>query len=215
MFKKKTARIIIKLCIFIIALFNTQRLESQSLFLPAEFGKVKSMEELKFSAVHEQDADESCGLSVLASILNLYLGIETNEKELLDLLREDINLENRVNMQQMMQAFKHYSFQTKAYKMDIENLRKAVNLYAPIIVHYDRPKPHFAFILFMDDKKIVIADPALGINVDSINTFKNKWSKTALLIKIPDGELNESILNKGISDALNKYYLLKRMARRK
>ena len=48
-----------------------------------DISQVKSFESLKFTGVHEQGADRSCGLSVLSSILNLYLGHNTDENTLI------------------------------------------------------------------------------------------------------------------------------------
>ncbi|QEK02627.1 hypothetical protein [Treponema phagedenis] len=63
---------------------------------------------LRFSFLHEQADDESCGLSVVLSILDLYLNVKTNETELIDLLRVDLQEEKQVTMDQMIQVFENY-----------------------------------------------------------------------------------------------------------
>ncbi len=176
---------------------------------------VKPMEKLRFSFVHEQGEDESCGLSVVSSILNLYLNLSVTETDLLNQLAAELQTTRRVTMAQMMQIFQMYSYQTKAYKIDMDNLIKAVQYYAPVIVHYDKPELHFAFILQANQDYVIVADPVLGLEMQTTKDFQKKWSNTALLVKIPEQMLNKSLLEKAIANTIQKYTVLERIAEKK
>ncbi|QEJ99076.1 hypothetical protein FUT83_12765 [Treponema phagedenis] len=176
---------------------------------------VQSLEKLRFSFVHEQGEDESCGLSVVSSILNLYLNLAVTEADLLNQLAEELQTTRKVTMAQMMRIFQAYGYQTKAYKIDMDNLIKAVQYYAPVIVHYDKPELHFAFILQADKDYVIVADPVLGLEMQTAKDFQKKWSKTVLLVKIPEQILNKSVLKKAIANTIQKYTVLERIAERK
>lgn len=100
---------------------------------------IKSLESLKFMGVHEQGADRSCGLSVVSSILNLYLGHDTDENTLIRQFHALLQESEELNLLQMMNIFSTYGYVSKTYRTDVANLIKAVELYAPVIVHYEKP----------------------------------------------------------------------------
>ncbi len=173
---------------------------------------IKSFESLKFVGVHEQGADKSCGLSVISSILNLYLGHDINETKLIDQFRKTLQESKEVSMAQMINIFQTYGYVSKVYKVNFDNLVKAVNLYSPVIVHYKKPDLHFAFILYADNDKLITADPVSGIEVQDVNIFKERWSGVALLIKVDSDKLNSNLLNDSVKQAIKKHNLLKKLA---
>lgn len=176
---------------------------------------VKSLEYLRFLHVHEQGADESCGLSVVSSILNLYLNHDVSEIDLVSELSEELQISRRLTMAHMMKIFESYGYETKAYKIDIENFIKAVQKYAPVIVHYDKPELHFVFVLKACQNYVVVADPVLGVEMQTMEDFQKKWSKTILLIQMPEDTLNKTMIKSAIETAIQKHSLLERVAKRK
>ncbi len=178
-----------------------------------DISQVKSFESLKFTGVHEQGADRSCGLSVLSSILNLYLGHNTDENTLISRFQSSLQENEELSLQQMMNIFSAYGYVSKTYRTDIVNLIKAVKLYAPVIVHYKKPDLHFAIVLYADDKCFVTADPVSGIEVQTVTAFQKRWSNIMLLIKMPKDKLNKNLLNDTVKRALEKAELMERRAR--
>jgi hypothetical protein len=54
--------------------------------------------------------------------------------------------------------------------------------YAPIVVHYLEPRPHFALLLHIDRRGFAfLADPARGFGFVGSNTFSKHYSGNALL----------------------------------
>lgn len=178
-----------------------------------DISQVKSLESLKFTGVHEQGADRSCGLSVVSSILNLYLGHDTDENTLIRQFQALLQESEELNLLQMMNIFSTYGYVSKTYRTDVENLIKAVDLYAPVIVHYEKPDLHFSFILYADDKCLVTADPVSGIEVQTVTAFQKRWSGIMLLIKMPKDKLNKNLLNDTVKRALEKAELMEKCAR--
>ena len=136
---------------------------------------------------------------MVSSILKLYLNLAVIEADLLSQLAVELQTIRRVTMAQMMQIFQVYGYQTNAYKIDMDNLIKAVQYYAPVIVHYDKPELHFAFILQADEDYVIVADPVLGLEMQTAKDFQKKWSK----------------LEKAIANTIQKYTVLERIAERK
>ena len=178
-----------------------------------DISQVKSFESLKFTGVHEQGADRSCGLSVLSSILNLYLGHNTDENTLIRQFQVLLQENEELSMQQIMNIFSAYGYLSKTYRADVANLIKAVDLYAPVIVHYKKPDLHFAIVLYADDKCFVTADPVSGIEINDISSFEKRWSNIMLLIKMPKDKLNKNLLNDTVKRAIEKAELMERRAR--
>lgn len=173
---------------------------------------IKSFESLKFTGVHEQGADKSCGFSVVSSILNLYLGHNVNEDILISKFFKDLQKTKEMSMAQMIKVFKLYGYKSKAYKVNTPNLIKAVKIYAPVIVHYNKPDMHFVFILYADDKHVITADPVSGIEIQDVSVFEKRWSGFMLLIKISPEKLNKDLLNKTIKYVIEKNRLLEKSA---
>ncbi len=174
---------------------------------------IKSLESLKFTGVHEQGADKSCGLSVVSSILNLYLGHNVNENILLSKFFYDLQKTKEISMAQMIKVFKSYGYNSKVYKINTSNLIKAVKLYAPVIVHYNKPDLHFVFILYADDKRVIVADPVSGVEINDIGSFEKKWSGFMLLIKMSSKQFDKILLDKIIKYVIEKNRLLEKNAR--
>lgn len=117
-------------------------------------------------------------------------------------------------MAQITEIFTAYGYPSKVYNADIVNLSKALTLYAPVIVHYDKPDLHFAFVLYADDSYFVVADPVAGVEVQSKETFQKHWSNIMLVIKTPPDELNIGLLKGTVKQAIEKFLLLEKCASR-
>ncbi len=104
-------------------------------------------------------------------------------------------------------------FQWAAYRMDYDQARTAAGRYVPIIVHYDRPRKHFALLLAADDTSVVVADPASGTAMLGRSDFEARWSGNVLLAALPQGGLNAARLREAISSVRGRTGVLDRAAR--
>jgi predicted double-glycine peptidase len=169
---------------------------------------------LRFSFIAEQGYDSSCGLTVLASLLDRYWGRRTNELNLVGeffadrLAKDDLT----ISLADMARVLLAKGFACKAYEMSYEQLEKAVGKYPPIIVHFDRTGGHFALILATRGGELLLADPAEGTSWKERRRFESEWSGKALAAVFPGGAVDSVLLANAFSQAHGRGDLLDRAA---
>ena len=133
-----------------------------------------SEEELRFTYAQKQGYDTSCGVAVTASLLNTYWNTPVNEPDLYQDMIIDRTAETdttyTVSFLTISEYLKQHRIAARAYKMDFPTLTDSLQKdYAPIIVNYIEPRPHFALLLHIDTRGFAfLADPARGFQfVDS------------------------------------------------
>lgn len=96
---------------------------------------VLSKESLRFQYTMEQGYDSSCGMSVVATALDLYWGVPSAESELITSTL-GTKLEEgdyTVSLADMAKAFEARGVATRAYKLDWEGLNALVSKgYSPV-----------------------------------------------------------------------------------
>lgn len=145
---------------------------------------IRSREELRFEFVDEQGWDASCGYAALASLLKRYRGVATNEAALLDLSEARGGAVVKVSLGELARLSQGLGFQTRAWRMDYGNLAtQALSL--PLLVHYDRPRGHFALFLRAGPLGVVTADPSRGLELLTRQQFLDRWSGVVLEVVDP------------------------------
>jgi predicted double-glycine peptidase len=145
-----------------------------------------SEEELRFVPVYKQGYDTSCGISATASLLDMYWGVPVSEPQMYQdmvvnrLSDEDTNY--TISMRTIMEYLNQHNVASQAYRMDWDTLTDTLQKgYAPIMVHYEEPRPHFALLLNIENNYALVADPAFGIHFVNNQTFTRNYSGNALL----------------------------------
>jgi len=145
-------------------------------------------ESLRFTYVMEQGLDASCGMASVSSALGLYWGIPVLEAELIaDLfvqgIQEDGGTDGRVSLASMAAAFESRGISARAFRLDWRGLEDILARgYAPLVVHYSRPDPHFALLLGVSDGVAVLADPARGLESLDRAGFERRYSGVAMAL---------------------------------
>ncbi|MDR2447785.1 MAG: hypothetical protein LBD58_10965 [Treponema sp.] len=173
-----------------------------------------SEEDLRFAYNGKQGADTSCGVAATASLLR-YWNAPVAEADLYqDMIfnnarRGDANYS--VSFKDIMDCLSRYGLAARAYKMDWEGLRDALAKgFAPMLIHYDKPNPHFALLLHIEGGYAFAADPAKGFEFVDKREFERNYSGNALLAASARMEKNggriESLIakEKGRLDALRR-----------
>jgi predicted double-glycine peptidase len=145
-----------------------------------------SEEELRFVPVYKQGYDTSCGISATASLLDVYWGVPISQAQMYqDLVIDhlsDADASYTISMLTIMDYLKKHNVASQAYRMDwvtlVDTLQKG---YAPILVHYAEPRPHFALLLAIIRNYALVADPAYGIHFVNFLVFTHNYSGNALL----------------------------------
>ena len=144
-----------------------------------------SKESLRFQYTMEQGYDSSCGMSVVATALDLYWGVPSAESELIastlgTKLEEG---DYTVSLADMAVAFEERGVAARAYKMDWEGLNSLVAKgYSPVVVHYSEPEKHFALLLGFKDGRAIAVDPARGLESLSRKAFEERYSGAAMAL---------------------------------
>jgi predicted double-glycine peptidase len=182
----------------------------QVVFLLLLLSGTADREEIRFSYCGEQGYDSSCGLSVLACLMDRYWGIPADELGLAnEFFAEKLAAGDfTVSLADMAAVLGKKGFACKAYRMTYEQLGKAVGKYGPAVVHYDRPNGHFALALAMRGEEVLIADPAEGTILAGRDRFETRWSGKVLVAILPGGKLDSALLGKAEASAWGRGELL-------
>lgn len=178
--------------------------------------QITGKEALRFAFIGEQRGDTSCGLAALAALIGIYRGEAMDELRLAGLASELAGADEGgvpLDLSLLLTLARRLGFPAEAFRLDYPRLREAAALYAPILVHYDRPRGHFALVLSAGRDLVVAADPARGLEALSARRFMARWSGAVLVVaKRPgvDGGLEET-LRGALRDALG--FVLGRAAR--
>jgi ABC-type bacteriocin/lantibiotic exporter with double-glycine peptidase domain len=146
-----------------------------------------SEEELRFTYAQKQGYDTSCGVAVTASLLNTYWNTPINEADLYQDMILDRTAETdttyTINFLTMTDYLKQHRIAARAYKMDFPTLADSLQKgFAPIVVNYIEPRPHFALLLHINERGFAfLADPARGFEFVDSQTFTKNYSGNALL----------------------------------
>jgi predicted double-glycine peptidase len=177
-----------------------------------DLASVQSRESQRFEAIREQGFDSSCGYASVASLLDLYWNYKTSELDLLT--RESGRAGNHsLSLAQVRRLLELSGFEAKGYRMSFQQLAAVAKLYAPILVHYDRPQKHFALLLGVEGDQVVTADPARGVEVLSADQFLARWSGAALFVANREAVRNLGRIETVVDGALARHKLLARIAR--
>lgn len=148
-------------------------------------GRVAPARELRFAPVLEQEGRAGCGPAAAASLLSLYCSIPADEAAVLDSLAAAGRPKapgERCALADIVAAFDAFGLRSRPFRMDLAGLGSALaSGFAPAIVHYARPRPHFALLLGRAGVGLVLADPAAGLEVLGLAEFSRRWSGAVVL----------------------------------
>jgi ABC-type bacteriocin/lantibiotic exporter with double-glycine peptidase domain len=178
---------------------------------------VISGEDMRFTAINKQGLDTSCGIAVTASVLNIYWGIPVNESNLYQAMVFDTAQEREltysISFQTMMNYLNQHGIASRGYKMDWKTLKDTLEKdYAPIIINYDKPTPHFALLLHIEDGYACVADPAKGLELVDKREFEKNYSGNALLTASVQIQKNSRYIEQVIDRERKKLNTLQDMA---
>jgi len=175
---------------------------------------IEDRESLRFSYCTEQGFDDSCGLSVLACLMDKYWSHPCDELSLVaDYLASKPDQEQlKVSFAVMADILRKNGFIFKALTMDYEGLCRAVENYAPLIVHYSKPEGHFALALWAEDRWLLAADPAEGCVFIERNDFQDRWSGAVLAAIGTKSEKNLILLGDAVKSAESRRDLLEKIS---
>lgn len=71
------------------------------------------------------------------------------------------------------------------FRLDARALEQALDRHGPLVLHYDRPVPHYSLALSRTGSGIVVADPAEGVRRITTEDLRARWSGAVLALAVP------------------------------
>jgi predicted double-glycine peptidase len=145
-------------------------------YLPGGPGSisVKSLRELRFTAVVPQKHDFSCGAAALATLLTYHYDTDVTEAQLVEAMiaTGDAGRIHRegFSMADMQRFLASHGIASNGYWAELADLRKAG---IPVIALIDvKGYRHFVVVKGISDREVLVGDPALGLKVYRIADFE-------------------------------------------
>lgn len=148
--------------------------------------KVTSFKEKRFESVVPQEYDFSCGSAALATLLKYHYNYDITEQEVLDSMykvgdQEKIKKQgfSLLDMKQFLETLK---FNADGFKLNrLEKIRSAG--VPGIALINTNGYMHFVVIKGMNEKYVLIGDPALGTRKVSREDFGDMWNNVFFVIR--------------------------------
>lgn len=195
-----------------------------SLLIATLLNLVMSREVIRFDAVAEQEYRDSCGYSVVGTLLGIYWGLPFDETALLK--EAGVGAEGgggrpadgagppptegrSLTVAGMLTLIEGAGLLTQGFRLKEAELRAAAQRFAPVVVHFAKPEKHYALLLSAGRDHFVIADPSRGLISISRRRFLHLWSGVALLATGPDGHtVRRSTVTRAVSVVNGRRLLL-------
>jgi ABC-type bacteriocin/lantibiotic exporter with double-glycine peptidase domain len=175
---------------------------------------VISQEDLRFTYVHKQGFDTSCGIATIATLLSEYWNIPVKEEGLFEDMAGSETAVYTINFFAMSEYLDKHDILTRAFRMNWDELIDTLGQgFAPIIIHYDRPEQHFALLLHIEGENAIVADPAKGLEFINKEQFTKKFSGNVLLAASRTQQKNDGYLQQAINEKLKSIERLNQISR--
>jgi uncharacterized protein len=139
---------------------------------------VQSYQARRFSAVIPQRFDYSCGSAALATLLTYSYGMPTGE---MPVFRSMIVNGNKAMIEKygfslldMKEYLQRIGLPSGGFRAPLSKLA-AVGVPAIVLIN-ERGYNHFVVITGIEDGRVLIADPAVGMRSERMGVFENQWS---------------------------------------
>jgi predicted double-glycine peptidase len=152
-----------------------------------------TVKELRDQHVIKQETDYSCGAAALATLMKFYFHDEISEREILDLLQQNLSPEEKkdraakgFSLLELKQIAQMKGYQAAGFRMAMSQLADVV---APVIVFVEPfGYKHFAVYRGFDRGRVYLADPSRGNLRMSIGHFLDEWSGIVFVLGKPEEE---------------------------
>jgi predicted double-glycine peptidase len=177
---------------------------------PVIYKKVTSFKEGRLKAIVPQRFDFSCGAASLATILTYYFGREVSEREILDYILKEGDIEKIKAKGLSLLELKRYAekagYRADGYRVELEVLKK---LKVPgIILISTRGYSHFVVLKGVAKDRAYIADPALGNRVMSLKDLSKTWNDVIFVLSGPKANVPPAFQMTGSYAPVDRFFTL-------
>jgi predicted double-glycine peptidase len=139
---------------------------------------VRSMKDIRYSHIVNQQFDYSCGAAALATLLKYGYGIDIPETELIRRMMvfstPDVVVKNGFSMLDMKKFVETIGLRGRGFRVTADALQ---HLQIPVMVLMNiSGYEHFVIVKHAQDGRVFIADPALGNRIVLEEDFTKTWN---------------------------------------
>ncbi len=146
--------------------------------------RVTSLKEARLATTVRQQHDFSCGSAALATLLTHHYGQPTSERQVFDTMLRSADPEQVRREGFSMLDMKHYldaaGFEANGFEASLADLASA-GIPAIAVIH-ERGYPHFVVIQGVQDGRVLVADPAVGLRAMPVAAFEALRADTILFV---------------------------------
>lgn len=151
--------------------------------------QVRSWRDIPFRTVVRQQHDYSCGSAALATLLTYHYGIKTTEEDAFKAMYAKGDQAKIQKVGFSMLDMKHYlaerGIAANGYHLTLDEVaRSNTPVIALINLGVYR---HFVVIKGVNDKEVLVGDPAAGLKTATRAAFEKMWNGIALALEPPAG----------------------------
>ncbi|MCX4160759.1 MULTISPECIES: C39 family peptidase [Paraburkholderia] len=139
---------------------------------------VRSMKDIRYSHIVNQQFDYSCGAAALATLLKYGYGIDIPETELIRRMMAfstpEVVVKNGFSMLDMKKFVDTIGLRGRGFRVNVDAL---YHLQIPVMVLMNIDGyEHFVIVKHAENSRIFIADPALGNRIVLQEDFTRTWN---------------------------------------
>ena len=146
---------------------------------------VTSVKEARFNNVIQQQYDYSCGAASVATLLTYHYDRPTDERDVFEMMYEvgdqQAIQQDGFSLLDMKSYLESIGLRADGFEMSIETLAE-IGVPAITLVNIDGYR-HFVVVKGVEGGQVLVGDPALGLNIQSVQQFESVWSGIAFLIR--------------------------------
>ncbi len=168
---------------------------------------VVSVKEAKYKKIVPQSVDFSCGAASLATILQYYYGEKITEREIVEYLLKNGDVEKIKTAGFSFLDLKRYAtylnYKADGFKLNDYQLLDKLKVPAIVLINYQGYQ-HFVVIKGVGGGKVFIADPLRGNAALKKQEFYHSWNGIIFVVLKADnaqGDSSAMVLEAAIADA--------------
>jgi uncharacterized protein len=140
--------------------------------------RTSTFQDYKFRDVIKQQRDFSCGSAALATMLTYHYEFPITESKVLEAMYEHGDQEKiqkqGFSMLDMKKFVRSQGMKAEGYKIPLDRLRQT-GIPAIALLNLNGYL-HFVLVRGVDDKRVMVADPTVGMKIYSRKQFEEMWN---------------------------------------
>lgn len=158
---------------------------------------VRTVQDKKFDSVVRQEYDFSCGSAALATLLTYHYDEATTEQQTFRYMYERGD-QSRISklgfsLLDMKRYLEDHGYQADGYEASLDTLAEA-GIAAITLINY-RGYQHFVVVKGLEQDRVLVGDPALGMRSFSRREFEDMWPTRILFIVRNHSETGRRFFN--------------------